>query len=443
MSVRRLAILSAVVVALFAFIFFFERHQPTTQERLEKGDVVWDVNEGKIAKITIVRGSETVEFARGEGADEHWKIVKPEAYLADEATLSTLVTDLARPVRQGEAPESAGRPDYGLMSPRAVVTVAARAEKGARSETHSLSVGREIPGTDTVAARMAGADKIVFLRSTLAAEVLKPEESYRSRRIFTGSPNDASKVSIARGRGRLEFEKRKTDWWMTRPTVDLADSSAVTRLLNDLLAENVIEFVKVPAGDLAGAGLAPPISSVSVLSAGKAETLEIGATRSDGKSLYARASGQVFAIEPSITDELSKEADAYREPHLFRFEPAGVSTVAITLGATTSEYRKQGTVWKAGDKPVPETAVTDLLNAIAGATAKDFRPPEAGTAPAPLGYVKIDLASGGSWTARFRAISADRVGARVPGRPDEIEVPRADFDRIAETAKKIVPTPKS
>ena len=87
--------------------------------------------------------------------------------------------------------------------------------------------------------------------------------------------------------------------------------------------------------------------------------------------------------------------------------------------------------------------MTDLLNAIAGATAKDFRPPEAGTAPAPLGYVKIDLASGGSWTARFRAISADRVGARVPGRPDEIEVPRADFDRIAETAKKIVPTPKS
>jgi hypothetical protein len=438
MAPRRFYFLLTVLFVLAAFIVFFERRLPTTQERLDKGDVIWDVNEGKLAKIVIERDNETLEFVRGQG--DAWKMVKPENYPADASSLSSLVFDLARPARQGEASQSSAEPDYGLAKPRAVVTISTKEETDRPSETHTISIGKSIPGTDTVAARARGDNRTIFVRETLASGVLKPEESYKSRKIFEGSANDITQMTILRGRGRLDFEKRKGDWWMTRPLVDRAGEPAVSRLAGDLIAENVSEFVKLGKSDLSGAGLSPPIYSVTATIAGKPVILEIGATRSDGKSVYARSQGQTFAIESSITDELSKEADAYRETKVCRFESSAVSRFVMVLDGRSRSFTKSGVDWKEDAKSLPATSVDDALTALASIEGKDFLSSseyqKISAHPEQL-HLTIEQPEKASMSISFRSVDAKRVAARAADRPEALLIEAGALDRLTATLRKI------
>jgi hypothetical protein len=436
MTLRRLAILSATVVVLFAFIFFYERRLPTTQEQLDRGNTVWDMNPGQIARIQILRGSETLEFARR--SDDSWKMVKPETYPADSSSLSSLVFDLSRPQSLGEAPEGASQPDYGLMAPRAVVTITGKARKDEEPASHTLSIGKEVPGTDTVAARVKGENRIVFLRATTATDVLKPADSYKSRRVFGGTEGDVTGISLLRGRGRLDFEKRQGQWWMSAPIADLADATSVSRLIGDLLEANAEEFLKVAAADLSGDGLHPPIYTVKVKSGEKVQTLEIGATRADGKSVYARANGQVFSLDSQITDELSKAADSFREKKLVRFDSAAVTSISASKGAETVQFTKSGTEWKTGDKTVPATAVTDFLTELAAQTSTGFAS-RTSTETAER-TIKLDLSSGSPLLLKFFPRDARGLAVQVSGRPEALRIQPGDYDRLVESLAKIVPS---
>jgi len=436
MSPRRLAILTGVLVALFAFVALFERKMPTTQERVDRGDVVWDVNEAKIARIEINRDGMALTFEReGDG----WRMTRPDSYPADGAVLSPLVSDLARPAREGEAPAGGTEPDYGLTNPRAVVTVSTKDAKGAHAESHTLSVGREIPGTETVAARVKGQNRTIFVRSSLAADLLKPVDGYKSRKVFAGSSLDVSRLSVARGRGRLEFEKRKGRWWMVRPSADLAGSAAVGRLIDDLLAMNVAEFVKIPKADLAGDGLAPPIYTVTMTIGEKPVSAEIGATRADGKSAYARSGGESFAIDSAAIEDLAKEADAYRETKVARFENSSAKKLVWTSGATHRELSRDGAEWKEAGKAVPAASVDDVLTAIGALEGKDFlsaddyakisRSPEIAT-------FAVETAGGDRFAASVRS-GGERLAIKVADRPEALLVPATDFERVSAAVAKI------
>ena len=414
---------------------------PTTQERLERGDVLWQIEEADIRKIEIVRDNMALEFSRTPPGD--WKMVRPESYPADAGSLSSLVFDLAKPPREGEAPAAANEPDYGLVTPRAVVAITSidsKNPKDKKQEIHTLSIGKEIPGTDTVAARVKGENRTVFLRSSLATDLLKPVDDFKSKKIFPGSVADVGQLSILRGRGRIDFEKRKETWWMTRPASDLAASAPVTRLIDDLLAANVTEFLKISKADLGGDGLAPPIYTVTMTIARKPTVLEVGATRADGKSAYARSGDQTFAIDATLTDELSKEADAYRETKVARFETPDVRELDWKTGEASRSIRKDGTEWKEGAKTIPAPAVEDVLTAIASLDAKDFLA-EAATRrlesqPETASW-KIALVSGGTISAAARPESPGRVAVEVSGRPSALLVPSADLEKVLAAEKKV------
>jgi len=440
MSPRRLAILTGVLVLLFAFVALFERKMPTTQERVDRGDVLWDVNEAKVGKIEIGRDNTVLAFERD---GETWRMTRPDAYPADPGTMSALLSDLARPAREGIAPAGGSEPDYGLTAPRAVVTVSTKeGGKGVRGESHTLSIGREIPGTDTVAARVKGENRTVFVRSTLANDLLKPVDGYKSRKIFAGSSMDVSHLVIARGRGRLEFEKRKDRWWMTKPALDLAASAAVGRLIDDLLAESVVDFVKIAKTDLAGDGLAPPIYTVTMTTGGKPVTLEIGATRADGKSAYARSNGQTFALDSAATDELAREADSYRETKVARFENASAKKVAWTSGGQRREFVREGADWKETGRAVPAAAVEDVLTAIGALEGKGFLSAAEGEkiAGAPeVGSFTVERAGGDVFSASVRPAENARLAVKLADRPEALLVPASDFERVAAAVRKIPP----
>src|SRR6266498_170777 len=94
MSAKKLIVLTALVVALFAFVFLFERKMPTTAERQQKGDLVWDLPEERIESVRLERAGSVVELARS--GPSSWRLARPEPFPADGFAASDLVSQLAR-----------------------------------------------------------------------------------------------------------------------------------------------------------------------------------------------------------------------------------------------------------------------------------------------------------------------------------------------------------
>jgi Domain of unknown function (DUF4340) len=423
MSSRKLLILTGVVVVLFAFILLFERRMPTTSEREQKGDLYWDLPEDQVESILLTRGGEIVELAKTGGS---WRLVRPEAYAADSFAASDLASQLADLKNPGGESGAEGKPEgYGLSKPSAKATIVWKdPNKPGRKQSRTLEFGIDIPGTEVTAARVPGTSKILFVPAALAASVRKPADEFKSKDVFGGASLEVASIDVAQGRGRLTLAKRNGIWWLEQPIADLADRDVVDRLSNDLGSLRVTEFVpRAQAADLSALGLAPPVYRITLTDAkGSRRALDLGSTRSDGNSVYAAHEGQVFTIGNSIVDELSKEAEVFRDKRLVRFERSDVSGIAASAaGGKPRIFSRQQAGWTLGGKAMLASVADDLMTAILNVETSSFLDgaPLAAFAARPAETeLGIRMAAGPPWKVsiypfrgEFAAVVSRRPGA--------------------------------
>lgn len=444
MTSRKLLILTGVVAALFAFIYFFERKLPTTSERAEKGELYWDLPEERVERIVLEHGGDAVELVK---AGESWRLARPDAYPADAsaaADLSAQLADLKKPA--GESPEEAKPEDYGLAKPAAKVTFA-WTEPGAPAKklSRSLEFGVDIPGTDLVAARVAGRPEILFLPASLAAAVRKGADDFRSREVFGGSSEDVTGVEVARGRGRLVLARKGGIWWIQEPVADLADRDVADRLAGDLSSLRVTEFLpKSQAGDLAALGLAPPSFRVTLTDArGVKSVLDIGSTRSDGNAVYAASQGQVFTVGNTIVEDLSKEVTAFRDKRLVRFERSDVTGIDASIGSTGRSFARKQAGWTVDGRTLIASAADDLMTAILDVESKsilDDSVVAALSGRTPDWTIDVRLAAGPGWSVKLTPFRGE-LAATVSRRPGAFAVSREAADRLRLAIEKAAAPP--
>jgi hypothetical protein len=420
MSHRKLIVLTALVVALFAFVYLFERKMPTTGERLQKGDLVWELPEDHIESVRLERGSGTVELARS--GPTSWKLVKPDSYPADSAAVSDVVSQLARLRRSGGDASEAKPEDYGFKSPSAKATISWKDDaKPGKKLSRTLEFGIEIPGTEATAARTAGTSVVFFVPTTLSLAVRKAPDEFKSKEVFLGSASDAARLDVDRGRGRLSLAKKDGTWWLRQPVNDLAESAAVEKLIGALTALRALEFLPSPQGQgLASFGLAPPLFHAVLADAkGPGTSVDFGSTRSDGNSVYARRENQVFTVASTVVEDLSREAETYREPHLVRFDRGAVTQLDGAFAHTSLSIARKDGGWSVAGRPLTAPAVDDLLTALLDVRSKAFADEAAAQALAsrqPAATVTVKLSAGEPWTIRLYSRGTE-AQATVTGRP--------------------------
>ena len=135
----RLLALALAVAALGAFIYFYERHEPTTDQRTERKDKLFATLEADQATRVVIDNSHgRFELAKEDG---EWKLVAPVADDANQGTVAGLLSTLSglkaeRTMAVGEVKLA----DFGLDSP----TLGVRVE-GATGTLVALKLGSELP----------------------------------------------------------------------------------------------------------------------------------------------------------------------------------------------------------------------------------------------------------------------------------------------------------
>src|SRR5439155_27000460 len=115
---KKLRVLLGVFLALFAFVFFFERHQPTTEEAAQAKKRLLSFKPEDVAALTIERPDlQPVVLTRLRAS--RWRIDAKPAGLADTGTVGARVSDLSRMEVLGATWTSFDPQEFGLATPKA------------------------------------------------------------------------------------------------------------------------------------------------------------------------------------------------------------------------------------------------------------------------------------------------------------------------------------
>ena len=446
MSTKKLLVLTGVFLVLLAFVVFFERKQPTSEERARAAKRLADFKTDEVVSVTIERPDlPKIELARKEKG--RWAVASPPpASPADGFAADALVSDLARLEVVGETRTSFDPKEYGLDAPKAKATVVF-ADKSSKVFTF----GAPIPGTDAVAAAAGGVFGAVKLAPL--ASLTKPVDEYRSKQIFDVPTQEITRVSVTKGPNTVVVARAAKGpggapgpWRLEKPVADLASESFLERLLGDLAGARVYEFPSLPEADLARVGLAPPLTTV-VLEKGseKVATIGFGAQKAEGASgrMYAKVGGLVVVIDDRVREDLDKELSAYRESRVAPVETFTLRRVSFTSEDLRAGADKVDGQWRSSGRDVTALHAEGLAGVLARAEGRGFVPIKPGNGKAapekPLASVDVAGDSEGSArTATFYPAPAGSapglVAVQVTGRPERILVDRSVLDEIRREA---------
>ena len=367
MRSRNLIILALAALSVGAFIYFFERHQLTSDERAERADRLLpalDADEVVAAELTGTHGTVVLE-KRGDD----WWMTSPLDDPADGTSVQSALRAMAaldtdRSLAAGEVDPA----ELGLDDPEitAVLTTAA-------GEVVAVEVGGELPLGSKRAVRPRGDDEIHLCAGAFAAQLDREVDAWRSRDVVKALEHDLASVEITTAEDRIVVVRSGDVWRLLSPVEDLADQDQMRSLISELNALRISDFLPADA-DPAAFGLEAPEYRIVLTHADAAATvtLELAPAAADAGSVVARRNGsELFRISDSIRTRLAKAPVLWRSDTVWPFSTWDVATLEITSGdaevmLARSDDQELGKVWRLADGTLADdVGVRRRLTALA------------------------------------------------------------------------------
>jgi hypothetical protein len=464
MKPRTLLILLAVVLGLGAFIWFYERELPSTEERetlekkvvnVEKDDVTAVTIEASRGRVRLERigtpkaakddGEETPEpEALSEGIE--WKLVEPFNTRADAFAVDRLL-DSVTSLERTRTLEDFNPRDVGLDKPRATVRLKTRdGEK-------VLQIGAGVPTGGSLIAGLQGEKEAYVVPDSILTEFDRDPGDWRDRLMFRGERDAIQRITLrGPGAGPVVLVQRPDGFWIEQPVSDRADREAVDGLLSDLSGLTAEQFADGPQ-PFAELGLAPPREVIEVALEGqpKPERIELGAPvtgeaapegQAAGELTWARASNTVFQVRTRLAESVRRAPAEWRAKQLSALEVHDVESATVADDKTSFQLTRSDTDWKRGDTLISFLPVSDLLSAVTGAKAdRLLSPQEAQAMRAGLAKPLFTFTLKGKETGEEKLILypplPEGVPARSSGRQTVLLLPKSALQEIQKKVAEV------
>lgn len=487
MRPRTLVVLLIVVAALAAFIRFYERDLPSSDERAQRAKKVLDFKKDQVTRVRLATGgaggaggaggnvvvlerlppalaakpaaaklpAALTATATDSAALGEWRLTRPLAARADAAAVDRLLDGLAN-LEKSRTLDQVVPAEVGLDKPRAVVALTLAGKAG---ET-VLNIGAAVPTGGQAIVAIAGRPQAYVVGDTLLSEVNKQPGDWRDRQMFHGDRDAIARLAWTVGSGpRVVLARRGDRFWLESPIVDRADRDQVEKLLSDLTGLSAERFVDSPPSASSPAPVAPPTPPINaVLEAvlgGQPQPFRVelgashpassapsqpGAPETAGNLTWARVGATAFETRSPLAQTLARPPADWRSPLLSGLEVHQVDSVVVRDAQGTMQLTRSGTDWKRGAATISYLPVSDLLFAVTEAKAdRLLNPAEAGalSAGAAQPAMTFELKGGqaGSETLTLYpplSGAAHGVPARASGRDTVLLLPEPKLKEIRD-----------
>jgi len=376
-SGRTVLVLAAVVAGMAAFIAFYERDLPSSEERGALAQQVLGIDVEAVRGLTIESEAATVRLEKGAGG--LWRLLEPVSAAADGEAVDQLVEALVGLDKQRTltAVEAAA---VGLDPPRLRVDL--QLEDGGRR----LDLGSAVPGSRSVVASVGDDPHVYVVADSILSELEREPDLWRDRVLFHGDRGSVERLVFGGTGERRALVRRGTEFWLESPLLDPADEDRVSELLADLEALRVGTFVDGMAsggdggGGLEGMGLNPPESILEVWVAGE-ETpfrLEVGAQVAGlPNRRYGKVGEQLFEADSELFALLARPTAVWLSPRWTRLRPYQINRLTFSgrlfgdeTEARAVEWLRRDGLWQRGEDRLEASILGGLLAAVTGAEAE-------------------------------------------------------------------------
>jgi Domain of unknown function (DUF4340) len=317
----------STAAALFAFIFFYQRHahkSPTGPVRL--------LANFKTADVTTVqvRPEGQLEI-RAERTNGTWVLTQPLPYPAEPSVVESLLVVLERltPATYITRRELATRPraeeEYGFGSPQATIIVW-------RGEYRSiLFIGAKTAPGDQVFVQVVGDEGAYVVDADLLKFIPRKADNWRNRTLLDAKLLAFDRLVVTNAAKTFELQRDRDNslWRVVTPDFPArADSATVEELLQSFQPLRAYQFISDdPKADLESFGLqAPTLILAFAQGTNTVATLQFGkvATNNSNQS-YARRLGNnaIVTVAKDLPDVWrASTANAFRDNHLLALTDA-------------------------------------------------------------------------------------------------------------------------
>jgi hypothetical protein len=350
-------------VALFFFIFRFERDWRTERATLEVRRKVLGPETAAIRSITVTSpGGALAPYRLEKRSEESWFLTEPLEWPANLPAVQAIVSGLQQlenitsfsvrdVLKNGQS-----LADYGLDRPRLVVTLASGVADatGAATVTTTLRIGETTKpdaarGEQSLFVLSPDGTRIHVVGRELVDSLSQPLERLRADNILLIPVYEARSLTLqAAAEGapgsapapgpRVRLRADHGRWIIEAPLPDVRADKDLTELaINELDALRVKSFVSTPpSGPLPSAA---PLLTAAVDGNNRHETLYLGqpagSPAGGEREYYAQLEGRpalfTVALPDHLMGTLTSALVTLRDRHVLDFDPAAVT--AITLAA--------------------------------------------------------------------------------------------------------------
>jgi hypothetical protein len=342
MKSKTTLILLVITAAVFAYMFFYERKAPTTEEAKRQAQNVVNFSREKIDRIVIQNGDDKIDLRR---RDKKWRLETPIKDQADSSLIENLLLDLESwqkdatiPAKELEADKSKLN-EYGLSKPKL------RLKLRGEDAPAEILFGKDAALEGKMYVRLENSKETFLAAQSIKKEIEKKAAEFRDRKLTDLITAQVSRVVLKTATGEMELQKKGDHWEITKPLRARGDDQKIADLIAQVTTARIQQFVADDRGDLHPYGLAEPRGSITLFaqedkSAGRTDSsrgeqgqvLQIGgAPEKEKDQVYVRFSARafVYTLPKKIEEILNTKPNDVRDRHLVRIDTNILDRITI------------------------------------------------------------------------------------------------------------------
>ncbi|HUN82630.1 MAG TPA: DUF4340 domain-containing protein, partial [Phycisphaerae bacterium] len=341
-------------------------------------------------KISIRTGADSVELTKKDG---QWVITSGLGAGETSPAEFAAVDDLLKALKDLKATgfEPAELPNFGFSKPRSIVEVSCEG----KMEPERITIGDATPSKTGAYVRNDREGFVAVVKAEAVNALVVQPIDFLSREMMRFNREMASRLDLVFPKYTVTAQKEGATWRLLSPVQGVAESGAVSALLNDLTMLRGRRVVG-RAGDAKRFGLESPTVKISVsvdnpprpkatpstqptsgptppeLESVPPTVLTASLTRIGDKTYAMTEGGKVICeIDGKVLDDALAEL---LETKLASIDPAQASKL-IYSGTENFSFEKSGDGWKLAGEPsfsVDPAKITEVFTTLSGLKAKEF-----------------------------------------------------------------------
>jgi len=445
-------VLTAIVLAVFAYFRFFELKQPGTEEAKRQAQNVVNFERAKIDGVVIQNGDDKIEMRR---RDNKWRLETPIKDQADGSLIENLLSDLENwqkdatiSAKEIEADKSKLN-EYGLNKPKL------RLKLLGQDRPPEIFFGKDAALEGKMYVRLDDSKETFLAAQTVKKDIEKKPEEFRDRKLTDLSTAQVSRVVLKLPVGEMELEKRNDHWEILKPLRARGDDQKIADLIAQVTTARIQQFVADDHGDR----LAEPRGAITLFTKDdkQGQLLQIGGIAQKEKDqVYVRSAsrGFVYTLPKKIEEVLNTRPDDLRDRHLVRIDTNILDRITIDAPAkgkiVLARKNENWTIASHNNVPANSGEIRRLIDTLQNEQVTKFvedvasNLPKYGLDKPQLRLILSSFASENTaetkageqpfTTITFGKVDGDNVYARLADEPFIVAIRRGLIDQISTDA---------